>query len=94
MANVKAWTNGAVGEPSYPEAFEIVKKAVLPLSARSFLLALSTESLAVSQQSTSVCVTPSKLAASKGRWRALATTTRVRSSMPSDTARFPALRIA
>ena len=29
MANVKAWKQGAPGEPSFPDDFEIVKKAVL-----------------------------------------------------------------
>src|SRR4051794_9434604 len=32
MAKVKAWTNGEVGEPSFPEAFEVVKKAVLQVT--------------------------------------------------------------
>jgi poly [ADP-ribose] polymerase len=32
MAKVKAWTNGEVGEPHFPEAFEVVKKAVLQVT--------------------------------------------------------------
>jgi poly [ADP-ribose] polymerase len=32
MATVKVWTNGAVGEPSFPEAFAVVKKAVLQVT--------------------------------------------------------------
>ena len=31
-AKVKAWTNGEVGEPSYPDEFEVVKKAVLQVT--------------------------------------------------------------
>src|SRR5262249_69924 len=31
-AKVKAWTNGEVGEPSFPDAFEVVKKAVLQVT--------------------------------------------------------------
>src|SRR5947209_19972553 len=31
-AKVKAWTNGEVGEPSYPQDFEVVKKAVLQVT--------------------------------------------------------------
>jgi poly [ADP-ribose] polymerase len=31
-AKVKAWTNGEVGEPSYPHEFEVVKKAVLQVT--------------------------------------------------------------
>src|SRR4051812_44048387 len=32
MAKVKAWTNGEVGEPHFPDAFEVVKKAVLQVT--------------------------------------------------------------
>src|SRR3954469_15439993 len=32
MAKVKAWTNGEVGEPRFPDAFEVVKKAVLQVT--------------------------------------------------------------
>jgi poly [ADP-ribose] polymerase 2/3/4 len=32
MASVKAWTNGAVGEPTFPDDFEVVKKAVLQVT--------------------------------------------------------------
>jgi poly [ADP-ribose] polymerase 2/3/4 len=32
MASVKAWTNGAVGEPLFPDEFEVVKKAVLQVT--------------------------------------------------------------
>src|SRR3954469_5901540 len=32
MAKVKAWTNGEVGEPCFPAAFEVVKKAVLQVT--------------------------------------------------------------
>src|SRR5438046_6807145 len=32
MASVKAWTSGEVGEPSFPDDFEIVKKAVLQVT--------------------------------------------------------------
>ncbi|MFC1609371.1 WGR domain-containing protein [Myxococcota bacterium] len=32
MAKVKAWKNGAVGEPPFPDDFEIVKKAVLQVT--------------------------------------------------------------
>jgi poly [ADP-ribose] polymerase len=31
-AKVKAWTNGDVGEPSFPQDFEVVKKAVLQVT--------------------------------------------------------------
>ena len=32
MADVKAWREGAPGEPKFPEAFEVVKKAVLQVT--------------------------------------------------------------
>jgi poly [ADP-ribose] polymerase len=32
MADVKAWREGAPGEPSFPEAFDVVKKAVLQVT--------------------------------------------------------------
>ena len=32
MAKVIAWTNGAVGEPTFPDAFDLVKKAVLQVT--------------------------------------------------------------
>ncbi len=32
MASVKAWTNGEVGEPLFPDEFEVVKKAVLQVT--------------------------------------------------------------
>ena len=32
MASIKAWTNGAVGEPTFPAEFEVVKKAVLQVT--------------------------------------------------------------
>jgi poly [ADP-ribose] polymerase len=32
MAKGKAWTNGEVGEPSFPDEFEVVKKAVLQVT--------------------------------------------------------------
>jgi poly [ADP-ribose] polymerase 2/3/4 len=32
MASVKAWTNGEVGEPTFPDGFEVLKKAVLQVT--------------------------------------------------------------
>lgn len=32
MASVRAWTNGAVGEPLFPDDFEVAKKAVLQVT--------------------------------------------------------------
>jgi len=32
MAKVKAWTNGETGEPTFPEEFEVVRKAVLQVT--------------------------------------------------------------
>ena len=32
MAKVKSWTSGEVGEPSFPEDFEVLKKAVLQVT--------------------------------------------------------------
>ncbi|HEU5118625.1 MAG TPA: WGR domain-containing protein, partial [Isosphaeraceae bacterium] len=32
MAKVKSWTSGEVGEPAFPEDFEVVKKAVLQVT--------------------------------------------------------------
>ena len=32
MAGIKAWTSGEVGEPTFPDEFTIVKKAVLQVT--------------------------------------------------------------
>ncbi len=56
-------------------------------------MALSTESFARSQQSTSAWTIASKLSGRNGRCRALATTARVRSAVPSASARRSAARM-
>ena len=70
----------------------MVKKAVRPPASRRSRDALSTESLARSQHSTSVCTTASKLPGWKGSARALDATAATRSASCSVSARATARR--
>ena len=77
-----------------PRGTKIVKKAERPPDLSNRRHALSTESLAVSHQRTSVWTTASKVTGRNGRRLAVATTVSDRSARPSERARWLALRMA